>query len=48
MQAVELILFAGEVTVDIPDPYYSNMSGFEQVFELLQKAVHGFLERNIA
>lgn len=37
----------GESSVEIPDPYYGNMSGFEKVFEVLQKSVHGFVERNI-
>ncbi len=39
---------AEEASAEIPDPYYGNISGFEQVFELLQKAVRGFMERNIA
>lgn len=33
--------------MEIPDPYYGNRSGFEQVFELLQMSVRGIVERKI-
>lgn len=29
--------------VDIPDPYFGNMSSFERVFELLERSIHGFM-----
>ncbi|MCL4126887.1 UNVERIFIED_CONTAM: hypothetical protein GTU68_031710 [Idotea baltica] len=32
---------------DVPDPYYGNIAGFEKVFDLLNVAVGGFVDRLI-
>jgi len=35
----------GKDAIAIPDPYYGNQQGFEQVFHLLHEAVEGFLAK---
>lgn len=38
--------FAQEFGVsEVPDPYYGNLEGFERVFQLLDMATRGLLER---
>lgn len=32
-------------TADIPDPYYGNLAGFEQVFEMLRGPINALVER---
>jgi protein-tyrosine phosphatase len=31
--------------LDVPDPYYGGPSGFEEVFDLVQAACEGLLDR---
>ena len=33
--------------VDIPDPYYGSLAGFELVLSMLHDAIDGFLDRNM-
>jgi protein-tyrosine phosphatase len=35
----------GEADLDVPDPYYGGERGFEEVFDLVQAACAGLLER---
>lgn len=40
-----IMSFAHEdLGVDVPDPYYGNVAGFEKVFHLLDEAVGGFVD----
>ncbi len=36
---------AGAGDLDVPDPYYGGAGGFDEVFELVQAACEGLLER---
>lgn len=36
---------AGAVSLDVPDPYYGGLDGFEHVLDLVESACAGLLER---
>jgi len=43
-----LVDFSGlDDLLGIPDPYYGNLNGFENVFHLVQKAIEGILEKEV-
>lgn len=44
-QPQRLLTFAGLEEEDVPDPYYGGLAEFEHVFELLDRAARGLIER---
>ncbi|MEZ5529355.1 MAG: low molecular weight protein-tyrosine-phosphatase [Porticoccaceae bacterium] len=43
-----LMEFAGHGELsDVPDPYYGNFRGFENVFHLLEGAIEGVIQRKV-
>ena len=47
MHKISLVMeYAPELGVnEVPDPYFSNIAGFERVFGMLEVAMHGVLEQ---
>ena len=47
MHKISLVMeYAPELGVnEVPDPYFSNIAGFERVFGMLEVAIHGVLEQ---
>ena len=47
MHKISLVMeYAPEMGVsEVPDPYFSNIAGFERVFGMLEVAMHGVLEQ---
>ena len=47
MHKITMVMeYAPELGVgEVPDPYFSNIAGFERVFDMLEAAMHGVLEQ---
>lgn len=37
--------WSGEAGIDVPDPYYGGEDGFDQVLDMIERAVDGLIDR---